>query len=429
MFALPRWPSHSGSACPPLRVHAAGLAAVNVVRRFGTRHRPRPVCRPVADPPHALPGNAVLAAHPGESSPPGLHELAGVLPQHRAFARVERLLGGQPQHDQRRSERSLRTLVRRHGQAMRPAEQTAGSAGLAREDRPTLRPPWLPAPPPRRRAVWPASLRAAVDQALQAASPRPPAGVSCADWERGRAVRRAEAACPREALGNREPEGGSDQMIVTTAAGLTRTPARRHFNAGHTARGRTRAGGRYLSGAGPTCASLWRVRMLVCAGTQRLVGLLAAAARWSGGVCVVRTDRHDHRPMILAWFHRRKRVSELARMICAGRTATAAWLRPVLRQVWHGQGEKANDLIVAKRQQGARRHGSIETSEALAALRTLLLPGGGIAIGSMARFSHCLQRNPGLIRANQFLRTSRHQGYCRLRTMSTCKYRLGTREI
>ena len=38
--------------------------------------------------------------------------------------------------------------------------------------------------------------------------------------------------------------------------------------------------------------------------------------------------------------------------------------------------EKANDLIVAKRQKGAGVHWSMETSDALAALRTLMLNGG-----------------------------------------------------
>jgi hypothetical protein len=132
--------------------------------------------------------------------------------------------------------------------------------------------------------------------------------------------------------------------------------------------------------------------------------------------------------MILDWFHLRKRVSELASMICTGRKAKAALLRPVLRHVWQGQVdeaivlleayrpqarncerlsellgylrerqpyipnyrarrrereyigsghvEKANDLIVATGQKGAGMHWSIETSDALAALRTLMLNGG-----------------------------------------------------
>jgi len=41
-----------------------------------------------------------------------------------------------------------------------------------------------------------------------------------------------------------------------------------------------------------------------------------------------------------------------------------------------GHTEKLNDLLIARRQKGAGRHWSQETSDALAALRTLLLNGG-----------------------------------------------------
>ena len=41
-----------------------------------------------------------------------------------------------------------------------------------------------------------------------------------------------------------------------------------------------------------------------------------------------------------------------------------------------GQVEKANDIIVAQRQKGQGMHWSLETSDGLAALKTLLLNGG-----------------------------------------------------
>jgi len=53
------------------------------------------------------------------------------------------------------------------------------------------------------------------------------------------------------------------------------------------------------------------------------------------------------------------------------------WQRSTTRQsIGSGHTEKLNDLLVARRQKGAGRHGSQETSDALAALRTLLLNGG-----------------------------------------------------
>jgi len=46
------------------------------------------------------------------------------------------------------------------------------------------------------------------------------------------------------------------------------------------------------------------------------------------------------------------------------------------RSIGSGHTEKLNDQLVARRQKGAGRHRSLETSDALAALRTLLLNGG-----------------------------------------------------
>jgi len=52
-------------------------------------------------------------------------------------------------------------------------------------------------------------------------------------------------------------------------------------------------------------------------------------------------------------------------------------LRYTTRQyIGSGHTEKFNDLLVARRQKGQGRHWSQETSDALAALRTLLLNGG-----------------------------------------------------
>jgi len=375
-----------------------------------------------------MPGNAVLPAHHGEIITRGLQELACLLPQDLAFASVERLLGWQTQQDQVLAETSLRHLVRTHGQIIRHAEQAEVTSLLAREDLATLRPQLLPATQPRRRAAWPASLSAAVDQALHADRPKPPAGVSFADWERVLSVRRAELDCPLEALRKLGPEVGPDQVIVTTDEVLTRKPARRHFNELHTARVVTTEGSRYLSGTGQTFASVLLVLILLCAGQQRLVVLLADAARWIRSFFALLASVHGHSSMLLDWFHLRKRVGELASMICQGRKAKAALLRPLLRHLWRGEVEqaralleayrpqarsaarleelivylrdrqpdipnyrerrraceyigsghveKANDLIVAKRQKGAGMHWSLETSDALAALRTLMLNGG-----------------------------------------------------
>ena len=62
--------------------------------------------------------------------------------------------------------------------------------------------------------------------------------------------------------------------------------------------------------------------------------------------------------------------------------ARAAWIpnyrqrRMARKYIGSGHVEKANDIIVARRQKGRGMHWSKETSDALAALRTLMLNGG-----------------------------------------------------
>jgi len=330
---------------------ADGSAAVKVVSRFGTLHLERQVFAPVAEMPHHMPGNAVLPAHQGEIITRGLQEQACLLPQDLSFAAVERLLGWQTQEEQVLSETTLRNLVRSHGQIIRQAEQTEVKSLLAREDLADLTPHLLPAETPRRRAGWPECLSAAVDQALGADSPKPPDGVSFADWERVLCVRRAEQDCPLEELRRLGPEVRADQVVVTTDEVLTRKSARRHFNELHTARVLTTEGSRYLSGTGESFAKMLLVLLVLCAGRTRLVLLLADAARWIRSFFATLASLHSHSQMLLDWFHLRKRVGELASMICAGRKAKAALLRPVLRHLWQGQVDQAIAVLEGYRAQ------------------------------------------------------------------------------
>jgi hypothetical protein len=245
----------------------------------------------------------------------------------------------------------VRTLVRTHGQIIRQAEQTEVKSLLAREDLARLTPQLIPAQQPQRRACWPASLSAAVDQALHAASQAPPDGVSFADWERVLCVRRAEQDCPLEELRSLGPQVRADQVVVTTDEVLERKILRRHFNELHTARVVMTEGSRYLSAPGQTFASLLLVLILLCAGQQRLVVLLADAARWIRSLFALLVSVHDHSSMILDWFHLQARVGELASMICQGSKAKAALLRPLLRHLWRGEVEPALALLTAYRSQ------------------------------------------------------------------------------
>lgn len=132
-----------------------------------------------------------------------------------------------------------------------------------------------------------------------------------------------------------------------------------------------------------------------------------------------------NRTLLLDWYHLRARCAEEASRACHGRAAKARLLRRLRRPLWRGdvpgtvrvirqavprarpgsmlatfgeylqvrqdyipnyrerwracrfigsgRVEKANDLLVARRQKGRGMHWSGETSEALAALSTLML--------------------------------------------------------
>ena len=65
---------------------------------------------------------------------------------------------------------------------------------------------------------------------------RPPEGVSCADWERVVAARRAEVASPVEELCHLGPALEPNQVLLTVDEVLTRRPEVGHFLELRTAR-------------------------------------------------------------------------------------------------------------------------------------------------------------------------------------------------
>ena len=425
---MPHWPSSIASVFPPPPRSADGHAPVKVARRFGTLELTRQVFAPVGDTPHGMPGNAVLPPHQGMIITRGWQERACLLPQDLSFDTVTRLLGWQTQDAQVLSATTVRTLVRTHGQIIRQAEHTEVAALLERDDLAELTPQLAPPHQPRRRAAWPVELTAAVDTALIAGATRPPPGVTNADWERVLAVRRAEHVQATEELRRLGPDVTPAQVLTTTDEVLTRKLARRRFNELRTARVVTTQGSRYLSGTGDSFLTLLLVMVLLCAGRQRGGLLIADGARWIRAWFAALQAVWATRSMILDWCHLRKRCAELGSMIGHGRKAKAALLGARYRHLWHGEvdaaialleayrpqarnverleeliqylrdrqpylpndrqrrrdrqyigsghAEKANDLIVAQRQKGAGMHWSLATSDALAALRTLMLNGG-----------------------------------------------------
>jgi len=403
---------------------------VEVRSRFGKLELSRQVIYNKEEDKHVIPGNAVLPAHEGIIVTRGLQEWACLLPQDLSFASAQRLLGWQTRDEKVLSESTLRNLVREHGEIIREAERAEVEALLKMENLSGLEVQLVPNETPRRRAGWPEEMNEAIETALEAENIHPPKGVSVADWERVLEARREEAARPIEELRNLGPEVAEGQVLMTTDEVLTRKPEKRRFWELRTARIVTPEGYRYLSGVGDSFLQQVLVVLLVLFSTPRVRSLLLIGdgARWIRNFFTDWLAWLSDKEMILDWYHARKKVSQLGSMIYRGRKGRKPFLGSLYRHLWHGDvdaaiavleayrphtrnekrldeliayfhkrrdfipnyrqrrcerlyigsahSEKANDLIVARRQKRRGMHWSLTTSDALAALKTLMLNDG-----------------------------------------------------
>lgn len=356
----------------------------------------------------------------------GLQVWACLLPQEVPFATVARLLGWQASEAGVLSATAVRTLVRAHGGRIRRLERAEAAILLRHHARGGQLLRGVPRGRPRRRAGWPLELTGAVAAALARDQARPPEGVSWADWERVLAARRAEAGANAEDLRRLGPEVAPGQLVVAIDEILTPAPAPGRFHELRTACLLTHETRRYLSGTGEGFLRQLRAAMHTCVDQSLLV--LMDGARW------IRAAFRDHladlpqAEMVLDWHHLRQRCWDMAGRICRGYPARLTLLRQLLRHLWgghadraigalaahrpraadpeavdaliaylrdrsawipdyrarrrqrcyigSGQGEKANDRLVARRQKNREMQWSARTSDTLAALRTLLLNDG-----------------------------------------------------
>jgi len=154
----------------------------------------------------------------------------------------------------------------------------------------------------------------------------------------------------------------------------------------------------------------------------------ARTARWIPSFYTDTLARVPSRVLLLDWYHLARKCADLGSTICRGGVARARLLRRLYRRLWRGDVtaavavlevhrfqakkeealdelihylqarapsipnyrerrraqqyigsghvEKTTDLLVARRQKGQGRHWSVEMSDALAALRTVLLNDG-----------------------------------------------------
>ena len=303
---------------------------------------------------HSLPGNAWLPSHQGAILTKRVQEWACLLGRDFAFPTAQRLLGWQAGEADLLCINEVQRLVVRHGQVLRQAAAQEVRELLAAGDLGARRAKLVPATPARRPAAWPAELAPVVAAALAAESVTPPEGVTLADWERVRAVRRAEgeAADPETApdpdgeeavtaLARLGPELAVDQVLVSADEVKVRQPEKDSWAELRTARVATASGARYLCGTGSLfLQELWLV-ILLCGGRQGLVTFLCDGARWLREFAQEWLSALPHWELILDWFHLVKKVRDLLSRTGGSREAKQAAQQGIIAALWDGKLDRA----------------------------------------------------------------------------------------
>lgn len=406
-----------------------GYDLLKVASRLGVVQLPRQVCYLPGAERHTLPGNAGLPEHAGQVTTRGLQEWVCLLPQDLPFGTAERLLGWMTQDDETMSETQIRRWVCRHGQLIRQSEQAEVEALEQLPNLEGLKAQLSTAGEPRRPAAWAAELNQAIEIALAQPNPQPPPGVSATDWERVVRARQVTPMLKVDDLRRLGPQVQLDEVVASVDEIVVRRPEKRRFLELSTACVRTAQGYRYLSGPVEMVLRQLFLVLLLCGGNLKTkVILLGDGARWIIRFFQERLVSWPLAALFLDWYHCRKKCYDLTSLICRGRKAKSELLGLLLKHLWPGQVqdaldileeyrpqakntqkldelinylnnrlpyipnyrerraqqqyigsahvEKANDLIIARRQKHQGMHWSEQTSDALAALRTLMLNGG-----------------------------------------------------
>jgi len=408
-------------------VRRDGYEDLKVACRLGILELPRHVCDNVEIGEHVIPGNAVLPKHQGMVITRNLQEMACLFSLDLPFEPVQRLLAWETHSEEMICATEVRRLVQAHGQIIRTAEAAEVQALLARDDLSKLQAQLVPGTAPRHPVAWPEEVQAAVEQALEAETPQAPEGVRDSDWERVLTARREEVT-DLERLRRPGPEVQPGQVIAALDDVEVRQPERRRFLSLRTARVTTSRGFRYVSGSSELVLAQVHLLLLLSVGAQGWITVLGDGARWIGTFFRERLAAFTHKQLIVDWYHLVKKCYNLTSMICRGRKARAALMGRLIPLLWRGNvdealaqlqayrpecrnqekldelidylshrqpylvnykerranreyigsghAEKANDLIVARRQKHKGMHWSQATADGLAALKTLLLNHG-----------------------------------------------------
>jgi hypothetical protein len=194
-----------------------------------------------------------------------------------------------------------------------------------------------------------ADLNAAVDAALAAEQVCPPAGVSWSDWERVLAARREEASWTVEELRHLGPELEPEPVLLTVDEVLSPRCAGSRFVELRTARVVTARGSRYISGVGTAFVRQVNSVVLLALGVLSSLLLIADGARWIRSFFLETLAAIGHKTMLLDWYHLRQKCLEMTSRICRGREASRQLLQRLYRRLWSGKVAAAVDVLRAYR--------------------------------------------------------------------------------
>jgi len=405
-----------------------GYDSLKVASRMGVVYLPRQVCYLPNSKKHFMPGNTGLPEHEGQVTTRGLQEWVCLLSRDLPFGTAERMLGWVAHEPNIVAETQLRRWVCRHGALIREAEKTEVEKLEQLLSLEGLQAHLHPSEKPRRPAAWAEELNAAVEIALAQPDPKPPKGVTSSDWERVMQVRREEPDRKAAELRRLGPEVRPGEVAASVDEIVVRRPEKRSFLELGTACVRTTSGYRYLSGSIEMVLRQLLLLLILCGGIHAKTVLLGDGARWIMRFFKEHLASWPGATLILDWYHCYKKCYDLTSLICRGRKAKLELLSLLLKHLWNGQVqdvldileeyrpltknaekldelikyfdtrrdyipdyrlqrlqrhyigsahvEKGNDLLVARRQKHRGMHWSEQTSDALAALQTLLLNGG-----------------------------------------------------
>lgn len=377
---------------------------------------------------HFIPMNALLPEHNGMVITKGLQEMACLFSLFSSYEGAARLLGQLSHDSDVLCAREVENLVNQHGANVRQQEVEKAEA---MESAPDVKPETvfqqLKDMSPSRRKVWPEEVQEAVNRILE----RPeieevPFDLPKRDWDRILEYVRGSWNSTEELdpfllanLGPKPQEG----EVVLFADGIVihgRSSYKRPEETIVVLRMGDR--GRYFSGARDEVIQI--VRAWVTALKPTKITLVGDGARWiREGLYGELVGLGDEVTLVLDWYHLRKKVGELLSMVCdrkKHRNAIMDEIQPLLwkgkvdetidrlrtllpeprnperfeellsylearkpaikdynarriNREYNGNGvvEKANDILVARRQKGAGMSWSIEGSDTLCALTTL----------------------------------------------------------